>query len=198
LARVFSLLDICCGFGFWSIPFYREGFECTGVDIVDVGYPYELILEDIRDFHPNRQYDVVMESPPCTEFSELLFLAVAKKQRPLGNPEKGMELVREAYRIVQEAKPRYWALENVRGSVLYISKLLGPPRIKHHPWYIWGKFPEFMLDRSELGLKVRSGPNGRLNPDVKFDPLIAWKRSRIPLPLGTAMARACRMALEKE
>jgi len=65
--KVFKLLDLCCGFGFWSIGFYREGFDCTGVDIVDVGYPYKLVLEDIRNYHPKESYDVIVASPPCTE-----------------------------------------------------------------------------------------------------------------------------------
>jgi len=195
--KVFKLLDLCCGFGFWSIGFYREGFDCTGVDIVDVGYPYKLVLEDIRNYHPKESYDVIVASPPCTEFSSLLFLGMVKGQRGPGNPEKGMELVRECHRVIEEAKPIFWALENVRGAVKHIEPLLGKPKLIHKPWYIWGCFPNFLLSQSNLGLKVRTEPDGKISRDVHFDPLISWKRSRIPLPLSEALAKACKRELQK-
>src|SRR6266487_1830779 len=99
-----KLLDLFCGMGGWSVGFYRQGFECYGVDNVDVGYPYELLRMDIRDYkgeHPGF-YDVIVASPPCNEFSRL---RLANKVTP-PNPEKGMELVREAKRIIEELKPR--------------------------------------------------------------------------------------------
>src|SRR2546427_12004195 len=134
-----KVLDLFCGMGGWSIGFHREGFECIGVDLVDVAYPYELILQDCRQFHASGiKPDVIIASPPCTEFSDLLFLGIARGSRGPGDPEKGMELVREAKRIIDEVQPQFWALENVRGSVEYISKLLGPPKMKHRPYYLWG------------------------------------------------------------
>lgn len=48
-----SILDLCCGMGGWSIGFYRAGFECTGVDTLDIGYPYHLVQADVRSWHPN-------------------------------------------------------------------------------------------------------------------------------------------------
>jgi len=192
LGRIPRVLDLCCGMGFWSIGFYREGFDCVGIDIVDVGYPYDLQLQDVHEAQLSPEnYDVVVASPPCTEFSELIFLAVAKGQRRPADPEKGMDLVRECWRLIQEAKPQCWALENVRGAVSHIQTLLGPPKLKHRPWYLWGDFPAFLLPQSNLGIKVRTGPNGRLNSDVKFDPLVSWKRARIPLPLSIGLAKAC-------
>src|SRR5438309_5045353 len=119
-----KVLDLFCGMGGWSIGFYREGFECHGLDIVDVGYPYNLILKDIRGFHEasRGKYTVVVASPPCGDFSYGRYIQGLKP-----DPSKGMELVREAVRVIEEQHPRYWALENVRGAVPYISELLGKP-----------------------------------------------------------------------
>lgn len=191
-----QLLDLCSGMGSWSIGFYRQGFECTGLDILDVGYPYRLIIDDVRHWKPCQYFDVIVASPPCTEFSELLFLSIAKKQRGPGNPEKGMELVRACLRIIEEVRPRFWVIENVRGAIKYFEPLLGPPKLTHRPWYLWGNFPPFLLPRSNLGRKTRVGSDGRINSDVKFNPLISWKRARIPLPLSITLAEACKRELE--
>jgi hypothetical protein len=195
-----KLLDLCCGMGGWSVGFHRHGFDCDGVDIVDVGYPYNLILEDLRDYHPKpSHYDVIVASPPCTEFSELLFLAVAKGQRGPGDINKAMELVKECIRVIDEAKPEFWVLENVKGSVKHIATLLGQPKISFKPWYLWGKLPTFMFPTSYLGTKgIRKGPDNRLNSDVKWDPSVSWKRAKIPVPLSVTIARACREALTEK
>jgi len=183
--------------GGWSIGFYRNGFDCTGVDIVDVGYPYKLILKDLREYHPDpNYYQVVVASPPCTEFSELLFLAVAQGQRGPGDIEKGMELVNEAIRVIREANPKFWVLENVRRSVKHIEKVLGKPKVMFRPWYLWGNFPLFMFPTSYLGTKaIRKGVDNRLNSEVRWDPAISWRRSKIPVPLSSAIAKACKEAL---
>jgi len=75
-----KVLDLFCGMGGFSIGFHREGFECYGLDNVDVGYPYELIKQDIRDYQPNgERFDVVVASPPCNEFSRLRLAPTPRK-----------------------------------------------------------------------------------------------------------------------
>jgi len=109
------VLDLFCGMGGWSIGFYREGFACTGVDISDVGYPYELIKMDIRKFHtlPHlEEFDVIVASPPCTD--------------------------------------------------------------------------------SGQGRTIRE----EVDNGVAFDPLVSWKRAKIPLALSIPIAKACRKALD--
>jgi len=200
----FSLLDLCCGMGTWSIGFHRAGFECTGIDVFDMAYPYDLILADIRVWHPAKHYDVIVASPPCTEFSTLLRLAVARGQRGPADIQKGIELVEACKRVVDEVNPAFWILENVKGSEEHISKLLGPPKLKRGPWYLWGKFPPFLLPESPYMKKtgpvitgVRKTHDG-LNSVLAFNPLRSWFRAKIPLPLSVPLAKACRAELEKE
>jgi hypothetical protein len=198
-------LDLFCGMGGWSIGFYREGYRCVGVDVVDVGYPYELVLSDVRDFHPADYFHdvrpkVVVASPPCTEFSTLTKLSHAKGQRgppdPLG--PNGIGLVREAMRIKDEARPDFWVLENVWGSRQYIEPLLGPPILVAKPWVLWGNLPPKMfefqpnLDRAKGGNVFGEG-GGRIGlpEDFPFDPLRSWKRARIPVWLAQSIARMC-------
>lgn len=109
-----KVLDLFCGKGGWSIPFIEDGAHVVGVDIKDLGYPGHLILEDIRnlDGHRFRDYDFIVGSPPCNEFSTAMFQAISVGRKP--NPEKGLELIHEFNRFVAEAKPRFWLMENVR------------------------------------------------------------------------------------
>ena len=206
--------DIFGGLGGWSIGFHREGFVCHGVDIVDVGYPYDLTVCDVRDYHPNYRPDVIVESPPCTEFSQLTILSWKKGQRGPPEPEKGIALVKEGFRVIQEAQPTFWIVENVYGSIKHISPILGKPRLLAKPWVLWGNFPEFMFEteprrstRKSLGVHFGKGGDvlgkggGRIGlpEDFPFDPLRSWKRARIPVFLSQRIAQVCKEALlEKE
>lgn len=199
-----KLLDLCCGLGGWSIGFYRAGFDCTGVDILDIGYPYKLVKKDLKDYHSDEPFDVVTASPPCTEFSSLVRIAVSRGQREPADPKKGLELVKGCIRIICEVKPKFWILENVQGSLKYIEPLLGPPAMIHKPWYLWGNFPPFFLPQSNLpkkvGRSIRSEPgrHDSLNSVFAFNELRSFLRAKIPLPLSIPIARACAEALAKE
>lgn len=206
-----SFLDVCCGMGGASIGFHRAGFECTGVDAVDIAYPYSLILADARVWHPGRRYDVVWLSPVCTEWSSLTRLAIARGQRGPPNIEGALELVKGCLRVKDEAAPRFWILENVAGGEQYITPLIGEPKLKRGPWRLWGDFPAFLLPESPRAMaktgdgisSVRSrknsnGASDKLNSVFAFNPLRSWFRAKIPIPLSVPLGVACRDALLME
>ena len=204
--RTLKLLDLCCGMGGWSIGFYRAGFNCTGVDVLDLGYPYKLNLADVETFHATEKcYDVVVASPPCTEFSQLVRLAVARGHRGPADPAKGLRTVKACIRIIEEIQPKFWVLENVAGSLPYITPLLGSPVVIHKPWFLWGNFPSFMFAQSNLPKKTsgaigsvrkdRSSRHDKLNSVFAFNPLRSFYRAKIPLPVSVPIAKACKEAL---
>src|SRR6266702_4344288 len=131
-----KVLDLFCGMGGWSIGFHRQGFECIGLDITDLGYPYEFIQKDIRTIQePLGKFDAVVASPPCVYYSQ------ARNTKPR-EYEKGDELVKEAARVIQLHEPEFWIIENVRGAVSHISRILGSkPIYSRGPQFLWGKFP---------------------------------------------------------
>lgn len=205
-------LDLFCGLGGWSIGFYREGFQCQGIDIVDVGYPYKLEVCDIRDYKIEPHLfgiRVIVSSPPCTEFSPLSTLSFRRGQRHRPDPEKGIELVKASMKVVNMVKPKFWVLENVLGSIQYLEPILGKPMLVAKPWVLWGSIPPFDL-RSEsrgdvkLSHTFERGKGGNifgkggnrigLPQDFAFDPLRSWKRARIPVFLSQRIARAIRGA----
>ena len=42
-AKCLGVLDLFCGLGGWSKGFAELGFECTGLDIKNLGYPFRFI-----------------------------------------------------------------------------------------------------------------------------------------------------------
>jgi hypothetical protein len=195
--------------GGWSIGFYRAGFDCTGVDVLDLGYPYKLSIADVETFHTEKRYDVVVASPPCTEFSSLVRLAVARGQRGPADPEKGLRTVKACIRIIDEVKPKFWVMENVAGSEQFIVPFLGKPKLKRGPWRLWGEFPSFLLYENPEQMRKTNGAikavryskdhsnsaHDKLNSIFAFNPLRSWLRARIPLPLSMPLGIACREAL---
>ena len=128
-------LDLFCGAGGWI------GFEWAGIPIkygidhdkkVQETYEYnnpksEFILSDVQDIDPydfKKKVNVVIGSPPCTEFSNA-------NNNP--DPNKGMELVFAYLKFIKIIEPKYWIMENVPGVMKYLKwriKDFNIPRIK--------------------------------------------------------------------
>lgn len=84
----------------------------------------------------------VIANPVCLEFS------TARKGGKARNPAEGMFLVNECKRIIDEANPVWWVIENPAKGAL--KEYLGKPTYEYEPWYygspwtkrtaLWGKF----------------------------------------------------------
>lgn len=110
----------------------------------DAGYDVILVGSDIgvENYHPDRPIHGIIANPVCTEFS------VAQGFHLEKDYEKGMFLVRECQRIIEEANPVWWAIENPASGKL--KDFLGEPRMTYEPWEygspwtkrtaLWGKF----------------------------------------------------------
>ena len=134
------MLDLFSGTGGASAAFQDAGWDVVTVDN-DVRHAPD-VLADLRrwSWHGGPP-DVLWASPPCQEFSRTAMPWCRKK----GPPEPSMELVEAALRVVEECRPHYWVLENVRGAVPYLAPLLGAPRVVAGPFHLWGYFPPFRL-----------------------------------------------------
>lgn len=88
---------------FSGIDLLGKGFTESGFCVVSAGD--KIFGQDIRDFHtvPNR-FDGIIGGSPCQDFSK------ARRTPPTG---EGLELLGEFCRVVLEAKPRWFLLENV-------------------------------------------------------------------------------------
>lgn len=198
-------VDLFCGLGGWTEGFLAEGYECVGVDNdprFATGYEAlggHFVLADVRDLDGRdfRGARCIVASPPCARFSIANVGWGINPSRPDGkwtrtgqfrlrtkqrDPEAGMVLVREAFRICQEAA-RPFLIENVGGAIQAISAEYGPPRARHRPWYLWGNFPGFIAPIMTKGTK--HDWNGK----HMFSGRSSVEVAKIPLPLARAVAR---------
>ncbi len=154
----------------------------------------------MRNLHGSRfrGATAIVASPPCTEFSFATVLRTLSGGPPR-NPAKGMPLVRETFRIIREANPTWYTVENVRGAVDAISREFGRPRATHGAWILWGNFPGFIAP------VTRKMNYAAVPAWVPAEGRKAWKfahgsnrksrdphlSSMIPYALAKALAEAC-------
>lgn len=164
-----NVLDLFAGLGGWSRSFKEHGHQ---VETLDIGEHFNpTYCTSIVGWHPTKQYDVILASPPCTEFSKAgmpWFQGI--------NPD--MTLLNETLRVIAEAKPKYWVIENVRGAVPFFTPILGKPKARFGSRYLWGEFP--ILWAPHIYGKWRLPPT----PDR------AALRAEIPLPLSRALCHS--------
>lgn len=164
-----TVLDLFCGAGGFSEGFHQAGFDVVfGIDnwepacrthainnlgetrklnVLDMGVDEILTLKK----ELNQKYgevDVIIGSPPCTEFSYA-------KNGGKGDIEKGMILVRRNLLFVALFKPKYWLMENVpRLREALNRECAGSPEKGWSIRYAKLKIPNGRL--KELGLKGTS------------------------------------------
>lgn len=132
------LVELCCGKKSVSRVFKERGWSTLTIDINPDFEPD--IVADIRTIKWNELNmftpGMIWCSPPCTEFSRE-FMPWSKTGK-----QPDMSIVEACVRIIDEAKPKYWVIENTKGAVPWLRPLLGKPRYVANPYYLWGRFPD--------------------------------------------------------
>jgi len=203
-----KILDLFCGTGGWSKGF-KDIFpdaEFYGVDVKEMNYPFNFIKADLQDWEPipGQEYDIVLASPPCTEFS------IAKKWGKGTQDERiGLDLVWRSFYLVEKIKPKFWIIENVKGLSDFIPKPDEIIKYNRHKdgktAYLWsniGKlgFFEVMIDyRSNTANKSKNYPyieNYKKPLNKKSTCVTKEDRASIPLPLAHETARKIRQLMK--
>lgn len=143
---------------------------------LDPEYHVVLIGKDIgvENYTPQSRIWGIIANPVCTEFQTI------NGYGKVNDTQKGMFLVNHCLRIIEQAKPAWWVLENpARGE---LRKFLGPPKHTYQLWQygaswtkataLWGRFqmPPARYERWEdvpekLTLYTRPG---RKKPNLAF------------------------------
>ena len=107
------VLSLFPGIGLLDMAFEEEGFcVVRGPDLLWGG--------DIRAFHPPAGvFDGVIGGPPCQAFSRLRYLVEHNGYRVADN------LIPEFERVVSEARPRWFLMENVPAAPLPVVEDYG-------------------------------------------------------------------------
>jgi len=113
-----TILHLCADTGSDSYPYKKAGYRviCVGKDIGVENYMV----------NPDDNIIGVFANPVCTEFS------VASGFHKKGDYRKGMFLVNHCLRIIKNANPLFWVLENPASGRL--KNYLGQPVHTYEPW----------------------------------------------------------------
>lgn len=162
------MLDMFSGLGGASAAMKDRGWKVTTLDI-DAGFNPDIVA-NVKDFsYDGAPLDLIWASPPCEEFSREFMPWCRTGKAP------SMDLVTAAYRVIREAAPRFWVIENTKGAVKYFMPLLGRPTYIANPIYLWGCFPP--LQKLRLIMKKEHYSSNQ-----------AAKRANIPYELSLALA----------
>ena len=190
-------LDLFSGLGGFSAAFAdADGWNVTTVEINGEFDPD--VQADIFDLRPSdfdTDFDVILASPPCEEFSPANNL-----NGELDPDADAVALVYHALGIIRGLDPAYWFVENPRGRLRsYIGRptttvtycQYGEPRMK--PTDLWGEHPPAFIGRrcdygDDCHTSNREGTNNY--PD---DPN---EKAVVPYPLSEAIRDACDTALD--
>lgn len=139
------ILQLCADTGSDTFPYQNDP-------------DYEVILIGseigVENYHPPKNVYGIIANPPCTHFSSVRTSAKAPRDEA-----EGMRLVLECQRIIKEANPVFWVIENPATGLL--KKYLGKPRNVYQPWEFgspwtkktaqWGEFsvPKKVYERWE-------------------------------------------------
>ena len=181
------MCDLYAGLGGQSEAFLRAGWSVLRLDNNPLLSGVEnMVLCDVRKLQPHscpdRVVDYIHASPPCTEFSLGYSSPRSVAERAGQEFQPDMTLLLEALRIIEAVEPRYWSIENVKGSIRYFEPLLGKPRLIVGAYVYWGNFPLF--DPSKILIVDKA------KKDKRHSPLRANHKGKIDLSISEAFLHA--------
>ena len=112
-----KVIDLYAGVGGWAVGFKLAGFEITksyewwqpAADTHHANSSSEVIVENIRHLDIAslpKNIDIVIGSPPCTQFSY-------SNRGGSGDISDGLVDIEQFLKVVRHTKPKAWAFENV-------------------------------------------------------------------------------------
>ena len=199
----YRLLDLFAGLGGFSAAFEDSArWDVTTVEINPEFDPD--ITADVFDLTPSdfqQEFDVIVASPPCTEFSP------AQNLNGSHSPDgDAIALVYHTLGLIRGLSPDYWFMENPRGQ---LRSVIGRPKQtvtycqygedRMKPTDLWGNHPEAFVGRrcaygDDCHINTRNGTTA--TQAAGYD--TAAKRSKVPCELSDAIREACEAALDGE
>lgn len=185
------MLDLFAGFGGQSEDFL-EHYDVLRIDnnplLAEVP---RMSIMDIENLEPHvawpwaqgsPQIEYIHASPPCHAFSLGFHAPKAVASRSGESYEPCTKLVEKAKEIIDKLQPRFWSIENVRGSIKHLRPILGEPTLIVGPYVYWGRFPPVLITAADV-------PN-KSTKDKRHSPLRSNYRALIPLELSKAFRHA--------
>ena len=169
-------------FRFDNSPHVQDVPNTVMMDLTDPKAPqmiYDYVFQNCVMSNPFGRI-IIWASPPCEQWSQgyASQLNKAKRKGEVFIPD--LRVLNGIMKTIHLFDPEYWYVENVVGGQPFIDPLLGPARLKHRPWIIWGDFPLF-------DIRLPHNYKSKNDKASSRDPLRYWKRSKIPLEISQAL-----------
>jgi len=216
----YRVLDLFAGLGGFSQAFVAsDRWDVTTVEIEPEFEPD--IVADVFELRPSdfdREFDVVLASPPCTQFATIRNVTAGGDSAWVdGQPgtdaaADALALVHHTVGLIRGLAPAYWVLENPRGMLRTHWR---PPEAS--VWYcqyghetakptdLWGDHPPMRYRtchygndacghvRTESYKEHGGGSDNRQGLLTETD---AAERAKVPAALSTAIRDACERGLD--
>ena len=176
------ILDLCSGLGGFSEAFLQSGHQVTRIDnnsqFADVANTTIICIHEYATFVQPGQFDIVLASPPCLEFSCAYSapLRVAQRANQAYSPD--MSILASVKKIVDIIRPKWYIIENVFGSAQYFAPIVGKPKHISRPYLFYGIFPK-------LGKLPK-----HIKEDSRHSPIRANIKAKIPLSISQKILEA--------
>jgi hypothetical protein len=156
------VLDLCGGTGSWSAPYAKAGYDVRIIDPVRG-------TGGVESYDPPDGVRIVLAAPPCTRFANSGARWKWTQHRTAFLMRQALQTVYHCLRIVAQAQPRAWALENPVGV---LPQYIGPYQYTFNPsdfgdpytkrTCIWGqhRWPEKRRVEPTEGSKMHLLPPG--------------------------------------
>ena len=193
-----KVLDLCSGLGGFSEAFVDDLewevmriennpllSEVPHTEIIDI-FEFRDTLADMIDRGYKPAYpDLILFSPPCREFSLGFHApqAVASREGRYEEYSPDLTILECGLDIIKMLNPRYWIIENVKGSIRHFEPYVGRPKCSFGAWYFYGKFPIINIGFGAIPKKAHMDKGSK-------HPLRLQYRSLIPLPISKAIKKA--------
>ena len=155
------MVDLCAGLGGASEAMVRSNkWSVLRIDnnplLADVPF---MVMADVKQMQGQvkshagiEKIDLVWASPPCLAFSGGYSSpkSIASREIGLENYKPDLSLARAIKNIIDTVQPKYWVVENVVGSIRYLTEIFGEPRQIIGPYVLWGNFPFIDLDPGSI------------------------------------------------
>jgi len=202
----YRVLDLFCGLGGFSQAF--EASDRWAVTTVDIDPEFDPDIEaDVFELRPSDfdgAFDIVLASPPCTQFSIAAsrFYRFADGEPQTDAAADALALVHHTVGVIHGLAPRYWLLENPVGKLRQVWQ---PPdatltqcqygRAIRKPTDLWGVLPPATFKACSPGDGCHdSEPRGMgSGEDHVRDPA---ERAKVPADLSAAIRDACEAGLD--
>jgi len=193
------VLDLCSGLGGFSEAFVNDlGWEIMRIEnnpllsevphteIIDIFELRDTLVDMFRRGYQPEKVDLILFSPPCREFS-LGFnapQAVASREGRFEEYSPDMTILECGLEIIELLNPRFYIIENVKGSIRHFEPYVGEPECSIGSFWFYGKFPNF-----KAGLQGKIPNKSKMDKGSKH-PLRLQYRALIPLPISKAIKQA--------